>query len=161
MPVASVDEALARLAQDAFDLVLADELMPMRGGLDLLKALRSDARYARLPFILMSLFGAEHDTADRDHRPDAVGLKPIRAALLANLVDQVLTGKTPHAPNIKTAAQTLSTFRGNKILLVEDNPVNQRVGAANTAESGGRGDHCEQRRRSLGAHCRDQALMPC
>jgi two-component system sensor histidine kinase/response regulator len=99
----------------------------MRGGLDLLKAMRTDARYARLPFILMSLFGAEHDTADREYRPDAVGLKPIRAALLANLTDQVLTGKTPHAPNIKSSAQALSTFRGNKILLVEDNPVNQRV----------------------------------
>jgi two-component system, sensor histidine kinase and response regulator len=123
----SVDEALQRLAQDSFDLVLADELMPMRGGLDLLKALRTDARYARLPFILLSLFGAEHDTAEREYRPNAVGLKPIRAALLANLVDQVLTGKTPHAPGIKTSPQALPTFRGNKILLVEDNPVNQRV----------------------------------
>jgi two-component system, sensor histidine kinase and response regulator len=127
VPVGSVDEALAHLAQGAFDLVLADELMPMRGGLDLLKTLRTDARYARLPFILMSLFGAEHDTADREYRPNAIGLKPIRAALLANLVDQVLTGKTPHAPNIKSSTQALSTFRGNKILLVEDNPVNQRV----------------------------------
>jgi|HubBroStandDraft_6_1064221.scaffolds.fasta_scaffold01962_10 two-component system sensor histidine kinase/response regulator len=127
VPVGSVDEALQRLAQDSFDLVLADELMPMRGGLDLLKALRTDARHARVPFILMSLFGAEHDTAEREYRPDAVGLKPIRAFLLANLVDQVLTGKTPHAPGIKTAPQALPTFRGNKILLVEDNPVNQRV----------------------------------
>ena len=125
--VGGVEEALQRLAQESFDLVLADELMPMRGGLDLLKALRTDARLARLPFILMSLFGAEHDTADREYRPDAVGLKPIRAALLANLVDQVLTGKTPHAPNIKSSRQALPTFRGNKILLVEDNPVNQRV----------------------------------
>jgi PAS domain S-box-containing protein len=127
VPVGSVDEALKRLAQESFDLVLADELMPMRGGLDLLKALRTDARHARLPFILLSLFGAEHDTADREYRPDAVGLKPIRAALLANLVDQVLTGKTPHAPSIKSSRQALPTFRGNKILLVEDNPVNQRV----------------------------------
>jgi two-component system, sensor histidine kinase and response regulator len=127
VPVGSVDEALQRLAQDSFDLVLADELMPMRGGLDLLKALRTDARHARVPFILMSLFGAEHDTAEREYRPDAVGLKPIRAFLLANLVDQVLTGKTPHAPGIKTSPQALQTFRGNKILLVEDNPVNQRV----------------------------------
>src|SRR6202161_3437437 len=125
--VGGVDEALQRLAQESFDLVLADELMPMRGGLDLLKALRTDARYARLPFILLSLFGAEHDTAEREYRPNAVGLKPIRAALLANLVDQVLTGKTPHAPDIKTSPQALPTFRGNKILLVEDNPVNQRV----------------------------------
>jgi PAS domain S-box-containing protein len=122
-----VDEALKRLAQEPFDLVLADELMPARGGLDLLKALRTDARHARLPLILMSLFDAEHDTEDREYRPDAIGLKPIRAALLANLVDQVLTGKTPHAPSIKSSPQALSTFRGNKILLVEDNPVNQRV----------------------------------
>ena len=127
VPVGSVDEALQRLAQDSFDLVLADELMPMRGGLDLLKALRTAARHARVPFILMSLFGAEHDTSEREYRPDAVGLKPIRAFLLANLVDQVLTGKTPHAPGIKTSPQALQTFRGNKILLVEDNPVNQRV----------------------------------
>ncbi len=47
--VGSVDEALERLAQESFDLVLADELMPMHGGLDLLKALRTDARHARLP----------------------------------------------------------------------------------------------------------------
>jgi two-component system sensor histidine kinase/response regulator len=127
VPAGSVDEALERLAQDSFDLVLADELMPMRGGLDLLKALRTDPRHARLPLILMSLFGAEHDTAEREYRPDAVGLKPIRAVLLANLVDQVLTGKTPHAPGIKTSVQAAPTFRGNKILLVEDNPVNQRV----------------------------------
>jgi PAS domain S-box-containing protein len=125
--VGGVNEALQRLAQESFDLVLADELMPMRDGLDLLKALRTDARHARLPFVLMSLFGAEHDTADREYRPDAIGLKPIRAALLANLVDQVLTGKTPHAPTAKTSRQASPTFRGNKILLVEDNPVNQRV----------------------------------
>jgi PAS domain S-box-containing protein len=125
--VGGVDEALERLARESFDLVLADELMPMRGGLDLLKALRTDARHAHVPFILMSLFGAEHDTAEREYRPDAIGLKPIRAVLLANLVDQVLTGKTPHAPSIKTSQQALPRFRGNKILLVEDNPVNQRV----------------------------------
>ena len=125
--VGGVDEALERLAREPFDLVLADELMPIRGGLDLLKALRTDARHAHLPFILMSLFGAEHDTAEREYHPDAIGLKPIRAVLLANLVDQVLTGKTPHAPSIKTSQQALPKFRGNKILLVEDNPVNQRV----------------------------------
>jgi CheY-like chemotaxis protein len=56
-----------------------------------------------------------------------VGLKPIRAALLAALVDQVLTGKLPQAPAARSANEAPPTFRGNKILLVEDNPVNQRV----------------------------------
>jgi two-component system sensor histidine kinase/response regulator len=126
--VGGVDEALERLAENPpFDLVLADELMPMRGGLDLLALLRGNDRFARLPFILLSLFGAEHDTADHEHRPDAIGLKPIRAAHLAALIDQVLSGKTQHAPSLKSSPQAMATFRGNKILLVEDNPVNQRV----------------------------------
>jgi two-component system, sensor histidine kinase and response regulator len=126
--VGSVDEALEQLARNScFDLVLADELMPMRGGLDLLALLRSDGRFARLPLILLSLFGAEHDATDHEHRPNAIGLKPIRAVQLATLIDQVLTGKTPHALNLKSSPQPKPTFRGNKILLVEDNPVNQRV----------------------------------
>ncbi len=124
----SVDEALEQLSKGPdVDLVLADELMPVRSGLDLLAALRNDPRYTSLPFILLSLFGADHDTIEREYRPDAVGLKPIRATLLATLVDQVLTGKTPHAPLVNSAPQVNQAFRGNKILLVEDNPVNQRV----------------------------------
>ncbi len=82
----------------------------------------------RLPFILLSLFGAEHDTASANTGRMPSDLKPIRAALLATLVDQVLTGKTPHAPLRQfLRRRRLQTFRGNKILLVEDNPVNQRV----------------------------------
>ena len=42
--VGSVDEALALLAAgESFDLVLADELMPGKGGLDLLAALRAES----------------------------------------------------------------------------------------------------------------------
>jgi two-component system, sensor histidine kinase and response regulator len=126
--VGSVDEALTLLAKDSnFNLVLADEHMPMRGGLDLLAVLRTDSRFPKLPLILLSLFGAEHDTAERERHPDAIGLKPIRAGSLATLVDQVLTGKTPHAAMIKAPSAATPTFQGSKILLVEDNPVNQRV----------------------------------
>jgi len=69
--VASVDEALARLASgEEFDLVLADEFMPEKGGLELLGALRSDPRYARLAFVLLSLFGSDHGAiAGQPHHP--------------------------------------------------------------------------------------------
>jgi PAS domain S-box-containing protein len=125
--VGGVDEALEPLAQESFDLVLVDELMPVRGGLDLLGVMRADARTAHLPLVMMSLFGAEHDTAEQVYHPNAVGLKPIRAALLVNMIDQVLTGKNQPTPNVKSSALAPPTFRGNKILLVEDNPINQRV----------------------------------
>jgi two-component system, sensor histidine kinase and response regulator len=125
--VSSVDEALEHLSHGGFDLVLADELMPERGGLDLLSLMRSDERYYRIPLVLLSLFGAEREATEFEHRPNAAGLKPIRAAHLASLIEQVLTGKTSRAPHIRAMPRALSTFRGNKILLVEDNPVNQRV----------------------------------
>ncbi|HME38253.1 MAG TPA: PAS domain-containing protein [Steroidobacteraceae bacterium] len=125
---AGVDEALEQLAKDPrIDLVLADELMPMKGGLDLLAALRTDPRHARLPFILLSLFGAEQDATDWKHLPDAIGLKPIRALTLTSLIDQVLTGNVPRKTLLAPALQASPTFSGHRILLVEDNPVNQRV----------------------------------
>jgi len=71
----SVDEALRLLGGEAVSLVLADELMPGRGGLDLLAALRADARYEKLPFVLLSLFGSENEVEIGAHRPDAIGAK--------------------------------------------------------------------------------------
>jgi two-component system, sensor histidine kinase and response regulator len=126
--VSSVDEALQQLAQPPrFDLVLADELMPRKGGIDLLNALRADPRHAKLPLVLLSLFGSEHDTSQWQHRPNAVGLKPIRAATLTALLNQVLTGRTPRKPQSAQTPQANLTFSGQRILLVEDNAVNQRV----------------------------------
>ncbi len=126
--VAGVDAAMEVLAKDAaFDLVLADELMPMKGGLDLLSLLRTDPRLNTLPFVLLSLFGAEQDAAQWPHRPDAVGLKPIRAAALTTLIDRILTGDMTPETSVSPSLQASPTLCGHRILLVEDNPVNQRV----------------------------------
>src|SRR5258708_20705147 len=111
--VGGVDEGLEQLAKDPdFDLVLADEVMPVKGGLDLLAALRADPRHAALPFILLSLFGAEHDPAERTHHPDAVGLKPIRACTLTALATQVLTGKVPSKAELPPAPKANPTCFG-------------------------------------------------
>jgi two-component system sensor histidine kinase/response regulator len=126
--VGGVDEAMEQLAKNpGFDLVLADELMPLKGGLDLLALLRADPRHAKLPFILLSLFGSEQDAGEWQHRPDAIALKPIRAANLTTLVNQVLTGSVPGKTKLAPPLQASPTFSGYRILLVEDNPVNQRV----------------------------------
>jgi PAS domain S-box-containing protein len=128
--VASVDEALARLeAGEHFDLVLADELMPQKGGLELLRALRSEPRFAHLPFVLLSLFGSDHAAiASSACQPDAIGLKPLRALKLASLLDKVLRGDVDGvaSPAAVVPSET-PTFAGRRVLLVEDNPVNQRV----------------------------------
>ncbi|HEX3847030.1 MAG TPA: PAS domain-containing protein, partial [Steroidobacteraceae bacterium] len=125
--VPGVDDAWAALGAGRFDIVLADELMPVRSGLELLNAMRADPRFAGIPFVLMSLFGAEQDSSRWIQRPDAVLMKPIRAFALATLVSQVLTGKTTPRTSLVPERKASLTFRGNRILLVEDNPVNQRV----------------------------------
>jgi len=127
--VGSVDEALARLeAGESFDIVLADELMPAKGGLDLLAALRADPRHAKLPFVMLSLFGADHTAiASLPQPPDAMGLKPIRAYKLATLLDHAHSGDALQAPSTAAPAYPAASLRGYRILLVEDNPVNQRV----------------------------------
>ncbi|RJO63604.1 MAG: sigma-54-dependent Fis family transcriptional regulator [Myxococcales bacterium] len=50
------DEAIARLGQDEFDLVLTDLKMPGASGMDVLKAAR--AQFFPCPVILMTAFGA-------------------------------------------------------------------------------------------------------
>jgi PAS domain S-box-containing protein len=132
---ASVSEALALLERDpGFDLVIADELMPELGGLALLASLRTQARFAHLPFILMTLFSADRAVAPGPHAPNAVGLKPLRGSVLARLIDTVLTGGVPSeaallwdATSAKASLPARRTFQDANILLVEDNPVNQRV----------------------------------
>jgi CheY-like chemotaxis protein/HPt (histidine-containing phosphotransfer) domain-containing protein len=75
----------------------------------------------------LSLFGAEHDLDGWPQRPDAIGSKPIRASRLASLLTSVLTGESPRLAADLEQRRAIPTFRGRRILLVEDNPVNQRV----------------------------------
>ncbi len=131
---ASVAEALAILERGpSFDLVIADELMPERGGRDLLAYVRTRPRFAHVPFVLLTLFSTAPPPGLDSHTPDANCMKPLRGAALLNLLETVLPGGAEHGtvlpPAISEAVPLPArrTFPGAKILLVEDNPVNQRV----------------------------------
>ncbi|MEA3151946.1 MAG: hypothetical protein QOD56_2885, partial [Gammaproteobacteria bacterium] len=57
----------------------------------------------------------------------AIGSKPIRASNLANLVNSVLTGNSPRMAEKPEIHRSVRSFGGRRVLLVEDNVVNQRV----------------------------------
>ncbi len=168
VPAGGVDEAITILAQNpAFDLVLADELMPQRGGLELLSVMRADARLARIPFVLMSLFSIDESHDENAPKPDAIAMKPMRGMPLATLLRNVIAGVAPRAADsgaLALHARARTTFPGKKILLVEDNPVNQRVAKRILAKLGvevtiaSNGAEALER---VGAANFDAALMDC
>jgi two-component system alkaline phosphatase synthesis response regulator PhoP len=97
----TVDEGLALAERQAPDAVLLDMMMPERGGLSALIALRKSEKTARVPILIIS---GIQDTLTKDfadfkdflakfkHRqPDAFLDKPVEPALLLKTLDE-LTG---------------------------------------------------------------------
>ncbi len=54
-------DALKKLAQDKFDVILADINMPVMDGLKLTGLLRNDPQYREIPIIIITTEGAEED----------------------------------------------------------------------------------------------------
>lgn len=84
-------QALKVLRTESVDVVLSDWNMPVMHGLDLLKAIRSDARLCHLPFIMIT---AE---VERTRIQEAIAcgvsnilVKPYSAASLATRIDRAL-----------------------------------------------------------------------
>ena len=127
--VASGQAALERLARPdgtAFDIVLMDWQMPAMDGLVAAERLKAPPISARMPVVVMVTgFGRE----ELQHAPnadvaDAILIKPVTEIALAHVVGDV----TGHAePGPKAAARDEPRLAGIRILVVEDNSLNQEV----------------------------------
>jgi len=119
----------ARAAADSgapFDLVVLDYQMPQMDGLKLLTALRADPRLAALKCVVLSSLG--------DRVPEASGLnvdawlaKPVRQQQLQNALETVMGRRPPAQAVPAPLPEKEQTFFGARVLLVEDNRVNQEV----------------------------------
>jgi CheY-like chemotaxis protein len=125
-----------------FELLLADYSMPETDGESLLRIIREHPDFRSLPVVLLTSI-QQRGLAQRFSTLgcDAFLVKPVKAAVLHDVIGQVLgscgvgensnmlvrpSHAVPPADNhVKTV---LSGFPGCRALLVEDNPVNLRVG---------------------------------
>lgn len=137
-------EAIAMLARNQYDAVLMDCEMPVMDGYAATVAIRKDQRFTQLPILAMS---ANTMTGDRE-KCLAVGMndhiaKPVDVELLFNML---LRWIKPRAFN--PATEAIAEVRANsspqhfanrssiprhvkgKVLLVEDNPINQEIAVA-------------------------------
>jgi two-component system sensor histidine kinase/response regulator len=118
----------ARDAGDPFPLVLLDLQMPGRDGFSLADEVRRDPALARTRIILLasSIGPAE---VDRCHE---LGIKahlakPVKPSQLRDVLRTVLGGLERQTPPASAAAATSRAGAPRRVLLVEDNRVNQRV----------------------------------
>ena len=134
-----IDEAVQ--AGDGFDVALLDLGMPDMDGLALASNIRSRRTTASLPIVLLTST-AVRGAADaaRQVGIDAFLPKPVRQSQLFDAIATVL-GST-ELPTMVTR-HTLAESRARRqprVLVAEDNPVNQQVVAAMLAKLGYRAD---------------------
>jgi PAS domain S-box-containing protein len=117
------------LAGNQVDIILTDLQMPEMDGEQLGKLIKSDIRYKNIPMVMLTSVAMRGDAARMEQNEFAAYLtKPIRSTLLFQCLQTVL-GLNDEGQNSPLVTRfTLSEHtRSGHILLVEDNPVNQRV----------------------------------
>ena len=117
-----------------FDIVYLDWRMPEMDGIETARRLKAlQLQLQQAPFIVMA---TAHGREEVIRQAQAVGIedvliKPINASMLFDTTIGALSGhqlETRHAPNEPSAmANELAAVKGARILLVEDNDINQRV----------------------------------
>lgn len=129
----SGEQALSLLAQnEPFDLAILDMQMPQMDGLTLGARIHDLPEYKTLPLIMLTSIGKPETTSSTSVVNFSAFLtKPIKQSQLYNILRHILGEKLIHVkPSLNKTMQInskLSQEHPLKILLAEDNIVNQKV----------------------------------
>jgi PAS domain S-box-containing protein len=142
--VSSAGDAFRELAaadsQDPYKLVLMDWQMPSMNGLQAIQFIKYDALLQHIPkLVMVSAFGRD-DIREQAEQIGVDGflLKPVTPSTLYDTLAQLFSnaGQENDVPRAAKAATTSHDASGIRILLVEDNEINQQV-ATELLESAG------------------------
>ena len=139
--VTAADGGAAALAEirrgsaenDPYALVFMDLRMPEMDGFETIRRIRSDPSSSQPPAIIMvTAFSREEIRRKLDHLEQVDLLtKPVQPSTLFNAVLEIF-GRTDRLPArhfrlLSLQQKELKLVRGARVLLVEDNPINQQV----------------------------------
>ncbi len=161
-------QALALLQRSAgaqpFALAVVDMKMPRMNGLELVRAVRADPAIAPLPMVMLTSVGREGDiAAARAAGVTAYLEKPIRKAQLFRALVDALAPEGTGVRRSQAVAPAPPRFTG-RVLLAEDNPVNQEVALGLIEALGMRADVVANGREALARVASvhyDAVLMDC
>jgi CheY-like chemotaxis protein len=145
----------------AFDAAVLDFLMPERDGVELAEDIRSVNPDKPIPVVILSSIGQHSRTAAN---VTAMLVKPVKPSALHDaLADAVLSGEAPTAAEgaaapattrvtgRRSTADTGAGQAGLRILLAEDNAVNQKLALRLLERLGHRADVVEDGRAAVAA----------
>jgi signal transduction histidine kinase/HPt (histidine-containing phosphotransfer) domain-containing protein len=132
-------------AGENFDLAILDMQMPGMDGLVLAGEIRKLPGGSSLPLVLLTSVGVRSDSADFASAALAGCLtKPIKPAQLHEILLRVMSGSKVPAPKAPAASSkldpTLASRLPLRVLLCDDNVINQKVAARLLKQMGYRAD---------------------
>src|SRR5688572_7559599 len=130
--VASGKEALTAIKQhsatDPYDVVFMDWRMPGMDGLQASRCIKADETLPHQPaLVLVTAFGREEvrDEAER-LQIDGFMLKPVTKSMIVDTLVTIFAQESKESPAI-SASDHEHSLRGARILLAEDNVINQQI----------------------------------
>jgi CheY-like chemotaxis protein/HPt (histidine-containing phosphotransfer) domain-containing protein len=119
-----------------FDIVLVDQVMPEMPGEDLAEHIRAETGWRQPKLILASSVGVPTREAKAARVGfDAFLTKPVRHSTLVGCLNRVLSGETLEASYEALPVTRKAEIRG-RILLAEDNAINQEIARTILVEAG-------------------------
>jgi len=130
--------------QDTYKLVITDWRMPVMDGMETLKNIKKYPELSEIPVIMMTAFGREEIMLQAEEAGvSAFLIKPVKQSLLFDTIintfnkfdgAQFFLNNFQHSG--EKALDTARHLKGSRILLVEDNPINQQVAMEILQEAG-------------------------
>jgi PAS domain S-box-containing protein len=155
-----------------FDLAVLDMQMPGMDGLELARAMKKDPRFASIRIVMLTSVDRQEDPeALRETGVDAYLTKPVKQSQLFDCLSLVMS-QDVETREIKSGLVALSAQAATvveppeklRILIAEDNPVNQKVALYQLQKLGYMADVVENGKRALDALARsryDIVFMDC
>ena len=139
---AAIKEVKAAQKEQPYQLIFMDWRMPVQDGIQTTMQIRQDPSLADVKVIMVTAFGRDEVRQEaKTIGVDGFLLKPVSASLLFDTLMDMLGEPDEIAVNARAASEAVSDqadiVRAKRILIVEDNPINQDVVRALLEAAGG------------------------